>query len=271
MRTLNQKPLYIILHIHKCAGLSITSAINSGYKKGEYLALYKHQNKYFENRAFIKSYLKSLSINEIDKLKVITGHGAFYGIHKLINRTCRYVVFLRNPLTRTISNYAYFLENTITGKKIRRSVLNPKGDFYDFNSWFTKNTIMHDYMTRYLYKNFYYNNPKGKLSSRHLKRVIETLESFDQVGVVERKHDMLHLFSNLGLTLMQNRVNATPSVYKSIKYNKMKINKQLTIDWQLYEYFNHHPQPQIATVEKMVLNIKRTGDYIKYKSKIKSL
>jgi hypothetical protein len=252
-----QNPLYIIIHIHKCAGVSMSKHIIRYVNPHEYLGLYKNtKNPYFENRSMIIAYLKSLSDLEVNSLKVIIGHGAFYGIHNYINRPCRYIVFLREPYARTVSNYAFFLQDTLTGKKHRRSIIGSKGILYSFNEWLSVRTLMHDYMTKFLYHNFFYKNISGEATEGHLQKVVDILNSFYFVGIVEKPIDHLFLYDRLGLPLHAQVQNQTNKKYYPQNLAASEFMQYLTQDSALYSYFLSYPKSALSMTTKIRLSLK---------------
>lgn len=244
----NLDPIYIVLHIHKCAGTTIATHIASYLQPREYIALYKMQSPYFENRTFVKSYISSLPSARINSLKVIIGHGAYYGIHKYIHRPCRYIVFLREPHARVISNYAFFLEGASKGYHKRRSVRDKDGKLYGFNTWISKRVIMHDYMTRFLYNGIFNTNISTEITNENLEKVFNVLKSFYLVGLVERPTDYMYLYDSLGISLYATSQHKTDRMFYPYGITIKHTKKYLQQDFKLYHYFLHNPHPPISGV-----------------------
>jgi hypothetical protein len=252
----NLEPVYILLHIHKCAGLSQTAQITRFFDASQYYGLYNVNDPFLENRSAIKIYLQSLTAQQLDKVRVIAGHGAYYGIHRLISRPCRYVTFLREPHARTISNYAYFIQNHETGKRYRKSIVDKRGGVLSFASWFQTRTVMHDYMTRFLYLRLFYQNIRGKVTNAHLQRVIERLKTFYLVGIVERPMDHWFLYDSLGLPIVARRRNQTSSQFYPQHVLTATMTPHLVHDIALYNYFLSHPQPPLPLLTKAYLSLR---------------
>jgi Sulfotransferase family len=264
--SINETPVYILLHIHKCGGTTNTNHLVKYLKPNAYLILYKNQNPLFESRPFIQTYISSLSPKKINTLRVIWGHGAYYGIHTLIPRPCRYVVFLRNPYNRLVSNYAYFLERTIKGIIIYRSnkryILDRKGNIRAFDEWVRSKTIMHDYMTRFLYYKLFNKTIKGEVSVSQLNSVITALENFYQVGLVENRLDYAFLYKSLHIPLYAKRANITSRIFSPTVSNRSEINTYLSCDLKLYTYFREHPRPDVPVLNKVGLYCQLIKDYL---------
>jgi len=116
MKTLNKnQPLYIFMHIPKCAGTTFNYHLNNNFYKEKSIYLYNRHGFYnalkkdyqvLNDRQDIKQYLSSLPDELKNKIRVIFGHDAFYGLHKFFkNRNCRYIVFFREPFKRAVSSY----------------------------------------------------------------------------------------------------------------------------------------------------------------------
>jgi len=90
--------LYIIIHIHKTGGTTLKSHIRFNFKKEEILLLYRNINPDFVKKDGVENYINSLPLEKREKIKVIIGHGAYWGLHELFQKPCRYVIFFRNPV-----------------------------------------------------------------------------------------------------------------------------------------------------------------------------
>ncbi len=250
----NIQPIYIIFHLHKCGGLTTASHLVTYLKHGQYFEFYKTGNPYFENRTVIKAFLSSLSQGEKNRIRVIMGHGVYYGIHTLFDRPYRYVVFLREPHARTMSNYAYFLQNTKTGQKRRRSIIDPQGHIYPFQQWLTVRREMHDYMVRFLYHQLFYKTISGEVTDAHRIQVTRLLKTFYHVGLLERPMDHWFLYHGLGLPLRAKRNHETDIQFYPRGVLPKDTRRFLTQDKKLYDYFRLHPQPAIPLLKQLTLS-----------------
>ncbi len=157
-KTISGEPLYVFIHIYKCAGTTINYHIHRNYNRKEFLLLYLDAPPFIQARPEIEEHLISLSDDQKDKLKVIFGHGAYYGIHRFFpNREVRYVTFLRETVSKTISHYNH--GRTILKKKVaslrgiknieRRHIID--GRILDFEEWFEYNkTLIHNHTSKFL-------------------------------------------------------------------------------------------------------------------------
>jgi len=87
-----KKPIYIFLHIPKTGGASLNQNLMRKLSKKE---IGGDVNE-----------ISSLSPKQKQTKKYIHGHGLYYGIHKFFpDREPRYIVFLRDPAKRRVSQY----------------------------------------------------------------------------------------------------------------------------------------------------------------------
>ncbi len=109
--TENHTPVYIFLHMPKSAGTTFRVHVENNLEKDEVLPLYVNNDRRFLERDYVHDYIRSLPDERKAKLKLIYGHEAYFGIHRLLGREGKYFTFLRDPLPRTISWYNYCRQN----------------------------------------------------------------------------------------------------------------------------------------------------------------
>ncbi|TKJ17512.1 hypothetical protein CEE44_03175 [Candidatus Woesearchaeota archaeon B3_Woes] len=177
---MSKEPLYIFIHVQKCAGTTIRKHIEINLKKDNYLLLTIRGKPVFERtKENTENYLRSLNKKQKDKIKIIFGHGAYYNLHKFFpDRKARYITFLRNPVDRTISQYNFnrqFLKQKIEEdirklknklnpeefkiiKKVKLDIHRQKnkeliknGRVLNFKKWFLANTYLTE---EFIYKFF---------------------------------------------------------------------------------------------------------------------
>ncbi|TKJ17511.1 hypothetical protein CEE44_03170 [Candidatus Woesearchaeota archaeon B3_Woes] len=248
----NEKPLYIFLHIMKCAGTTIRFHKKENLDKDEFLLLYYNEEPIFEkNKGNINKYISSLTEEQKNKIRIIFGHIAFYGLHRLFhNRDCRYVTFIREPTNRTISHYNWDLMRYYNGEmsKRRGSELFPKGrKDLSFTSWFNnwieedrKNNLkMNNYIFRYLF--FFFINDKFKhrdINEQNLERIKNLIDKFWFVGITENPEDFLFFYNKIGSGRFLRNFNVSTKYLgkKEVEKAKILISKDLEFDRKIYNY-----------------------------------
>ena len=148
--------VYIFLHLNKSGGTTINAQMYKNLNVGEYIHIgqpwikRKQRGKNFEKR----------SSSERRKVKFITGHKAYYGLHTYVkNKIPRYFTVLRCPAERLISYYNH--EMSGLSKKYR----------IPFIKWYNnrkKNEILEFYCERI--KN---QNKKNTLNNYLIERLSE--------------------------------------------------------------------------------------------------
>lgn len=95
--------LYIFLHIPKTGGTTFIQHLKNNSKSEEWVSLKN---------------IKNLSQDKKRKIKYISGHETYYGIHKYFpNKIPRYIIFLRNTANRRISQYNHDISRMTSNKK----------------------------------------------------------------------------------------------------------------------------------------------------------
>lgn len=122
MRMKQEKnPLYLVLHIPKCAGTTMKRHIRESFPRDQvifaciYSMFFNIKTSKYEyygqkNRQGIIKYIRSLAQEQIDNIRIIQGHDVWYGMHTLFgDRTCRYVTLVREPVHRAVSSYNFMV------------------------------------------------------------------------------------------------------------------------------------------------------------------
>ena len=195
----NKWPLYIFVHVPKCAGISFRIHIENNFRSEEILKIYCKQrietengeSIFLYNRNDIDNYLKSLTERQRDKIKVIYGHDVYYGIHKYFDKEPRYFTFLRNPVDRAISLYNfkrwtatdpdYYKKYIIpvapspeTRLKEMREEVFENGNLLSFESWFEKKyTIDQQEITFLCNRDFIRKDVKRRFDKNYLKEELK--------------------------------------------------------------------------------------------------
>lgn len=101
------EPVYVFLHIPKCAGSTISDHLRRNYPPEQRLYLcpvFKKTPLEKYSLAKIKAEIKNKNI-DLSQIKVVHGHGARYGLHQLFDRPVRYLALVRDPISKTVSAY----------------------------------------------------------------------------------------------------------------------------------------------------------------------
>lgn len=108
--------LWIFLHLPKSGGSTFTEHLAKNINPEEILF-----GEYYSN----DKNLKKIIHKKREKIRFITGHQYFYGIHKFFpGKEPRYITFTRDPAKRLISQYNYDMSPL------------PKNKIIPFNKWY---------------------------------------------------------------------------------------------------------------------------------------
>ncbi len=203
---------------------------------------YNHNNGKFENISeptSINHYLHNLPEEKKNKVCFIYGHLAYYGIHEYFSKPCRYITFVRDPLTRVISTYYQYLrrhQKKLPFAPWRKEL--PPG--LSFEAWLQSGEPrISDYMTNFLSQNSeYYDWNDLKMTNDHLARAKAILGKMFFVGLAERANiDLLYLLDLFNVKKYFENRNVTTQ--KNVKVNEgisNMVNSKNIIDRELYNY-----------------------------------
>ena len=167
----DHQPLFLFLHMPKCAGTTFRVHIENNFSPDEILPLYIDIDKRFRDRNFVKEYVTSLPRDRKKNLKLVYGHEVHYGIHEWLGRQGRYFTFLRHPLPRTISWYNYRRQKNWLDKKIIQKFID-KGITPDLNEWLENSPWVWNEMTGY-FADFGYCQKKDHYNEQELKQLLD--------------------------------------------------------------------------------------------------
>lgn len=232
--------IYIFLHIPKCAGSTLIRDINKSLKPEEYLGLYFTPDG-FKEKGDILRHLASISEEDKNKIKFIYGHNVFYGIHHFFKKKCRYVTFLRNPISRLVSHYNYCRTDYDNNSKRGHTpkVVDENQNIIDFDTFVEKNEILSNFITKFLVNNFdgyYLNKP---LSIKDLNRAKEILSRFYFVGDTDFfDNQVKFLYYHFKATIGDYRENVS-TIYYSIKSEdkRKELESKNKIDIELFSHY----------------------------------
>ena len=229
--------LYILLHVHKCAGSTIRHHIINSLEKDEYIIFRKSVDARFEDQNHIEEFLSSQSNDQLKKVKFISGHGAYYGIHKFFpDKIPRYLVILRDPFDRTVSNYNYFIQTIEGGYSSRESIIGSDGNLLDFETWLKNTTTMQNYILRFLRLRILGTNISENLTVVDLEMIKDKLNGFYFVGISEEEDDIQFIYGLLKVNNFYENRNISERYYEPMESDRNKFRKYLELDYDLYSY-----------------------------------
>lgn len=242
---MSHNPLYIFLHVPKCAGTTLRDNIINNLKEEEYLLIYYERGDESPKRMLrsdkeIEDFFKNSSEEEKDKIKFIIGHKVFYGIHKFFpNKEARYITFFREPSDRTISSYNFLvteynkkmLKDFRVKEKIeQRFFIN--GKIPSFEEWLDKSYgSINETMSQFLVREKYSN-------SEDMNEIKKALDKFWFIGTTETfNEDVKTIYYLLRIkTIIPDR-NVSNKTIKKEKLEKSlikKMRKKNKKDYLLY-------------------------------------
>ncbi len=109
---ISDNTIIIFLHIVKTGGTSFREWLHSNFAKDEVINLYEdnlksdHSERSFKTKKNIKEYFESLDDCEKERIKCVSGHLVYYGIHKYFpHKRPIYITVVREPLSLVESLY----------------------------------------------------------------------------------------------------------------------------------------------------------------------
>jgi len=246
--------LYIFLHVPKTGGTTLASNLMTNFDKEELLRLYpedifenlnieKTEDNYYKVWSHFKNYLNLLTDSKKDKIKVIYGHLAYYGIHRFFHKkTPRYITILRNPVSLVVSYYNFFLGLNSNQRKYvvsAKSIFSDLNKILPFEAWFDGTNAFKNTEVDCIYRSP--ENPKINLTSlEKLEISKENLNKFYFVGLTENPQDFLFIYKLLGIKKfdISKKENVSKKYFVPEDYEKFKreISLKCKLDYELYNY-----------------------------------
>lgn len=207
--------LYIFSHIPKTAGYTFRYHIKKNFNKSKRLIVsydsigLDSSNPPSDSRAYrdaVDKYIKSLSVERRNEIKIIYGHQVHYGIHHHFNKPARYFAFFRDPINRTPSIYKHLIKsfnyeaNGNINNEFYRATLLINGIIPKYSKWLKNKynskkarilLTMHGFLVLH---GFYDGKKVDRLSVRN------ALEKFYFVGITKNYlSDAYYLYYLLGI------------------------------------------------------------------------
>ena len=185
-------PLHLFMHVPKTAGTSLNAAITAQP------ALASHW-LYHRGPFPIAAQVAALSPRAFHDLDLVGGHFV-YGLHERVDRPCRYVAVLREPLAFLRSYFFY-------RKDVQRFP-----PFRDLDIFAAMERRLDHYLDNCFTRCFAGMSPECPVDAAALAEAKTNMERhFAFVGLVERMEESVARLSVLlGITLDVGRENATP-------------------------------------------------------------
>ncbi|MCK5632691.1 sulfotransferase family 2 domain-containing protein [bacterium] len=294
MEKKTKKILYIFLHIPKTGGTTLNHHFENNFKKQELMKLYfnnketlvvkeakiqEEDNTLNKQMSKIKQYLKSLEKIRKNQIKIIYGHGVFYGIHKYFpNRNAKYITFIRHPINRKISLHDYHLMHILDKKfmknKMKKELFSQRRiaqlnkdhlknkKIKKIDEWLNNESQKNTCSSFLIKKKFI---PKTD-SNATIKKIRKNLNKFYFIGITENKEDFLHIYHLLNIKRFFANKNISVkhhNQYKNLKTNELILSKN-KIDKKIYDCainLNKNFKKKDKNFEKNIKNIKMRRNY----------
>lgn len=254
-----KKILYVFMHVPKCGGSTFAEHLRLNFKAEETVCLYPLQRTHYPLPGYeflrgqnaIRNYLELLPGAAKEAVKVICGHGVYYGVHEHFSRPARYITFLRNPVSRMLSDYNMglylfdlFKKGTINLAQrttLNRRFLRPGSEtMKSLEEWFDSTSTRTNHTVFFLSKRRSFDPPAiEEVTVSHLEEAKKLLERFYFVGLTENyEADASFLYGELAMRHFCKNRNVASRYFlprhdtKIIEY----IASKTRLDMALYDY-----------------------------------
>lgn len=247
----------IYLHVPKCGGTTLASAIEGMYPHGATFKISQVVREKLgkewvdiparERELYALKVLQSMPVAERERLRLITGHMVF-GLHSSLPQGGRYFTMLRDPVKQVTSLYRYILDLPAHPHKerIQRDGLSVGAFAQSCITFSADNTAVRRI------SGIGESIPYGQCNAEHLAQAKANLdEYFDVAGIVEKFDDSLMLMkSRLGWTRQPYYVCRNISTTKLSKgqigeQDLERVREQNWVDIEFYRYVKDRLQAQI--------------------------
>lgn len=243
---------YFFLHIHKTAGTSLKTLLDSKFHKDEVFP----PKRYPELEAFPKE--------QITNYKMYSGHHSWEFIHHFYPSRPQLITLLRNPINRIISKY-YFNQYGV-GKDSRIEECPTLLDYVN-HAYFR--TFTHNFQSQIIMGQDY--DQLTQLSfSEQVEIVTQRLSQFEFVGITERFADSIllldHIFGWMPSEEVRRNVGSIrPKVedYDKDVIDTIRFKNQL--DFAVYEFATKLFDERFREMSRLVV---RSYNHSRYLSQI---
>ncbi len=228
-------PLYIFAHLQKTAGSAFRKNVQESLAPEEFLEIYLGGQ--LKDAQHIERLLETLPPERKSKIKLILGHHVYFGMHSHFARKAKYIIFLRDPVARTISHYNYCrTDQALGGRNHHPSVTGPDGRLLDFQTWFAGNPSLHNFTTRFLVRFYRGTPPEPELGPHDLQTARKALKRFYFVGLTERYSENVScLYQKLGIKGVFKEVNVSQKHLEPDNSVLKVVREHNLYDLELYE------------------------------------
>jgi hypothetical protein len=242
----------IYVHVPKCAGITLATALRSCYGKENILNLHTLDKP-------LREEIETVPQHVLDQARLILGH-VHYGIHEFLSGRCLYVTLLREPVDRVLSLYKYILRDR--AHPLHEHMHRTGMTLEEYVSSGVDEDQTHNGMTRQLSGDDRGTRP----DDRSLASAKDNLSTFAAVGLTERFDESFVLLRRrLGLRMpFYISRNASPRTQSSVAIPRSAlelIRAENQLDIALYAYganvFQRHINQEGGTLARDVLRLKR--------------
>ncbi len=241
----------IFMHLHKCGGTSLLSALADVYKANECFTI--------DGTRFRDSAKELIMVQDRNKYKLIQGHMIF-GLHKYFEEgENRYFTMLREPVSRIISLYNYANENpSLTYHKELKEKQLSLVDFCKSGMAPTADNGM----TRFISGNFIDKVPYGECNNAMLETAKLNIENYFSVVGLQEQFDLSMLLFHKVLGLPRYPFYIYKNKTKNKRASKISdteldaIMPYIKYDIELYKFVKIKFEKEVSLHPELLQNLK---------------
>jgi hypothetical protein len=236
--TESDESVLVFVHVPKCGGTTVRRHIIENLPPE---ACFETTAEVKDSIEEVAASVRALPADRRARVRVVFGHGAYYGIHELFDKRGEYVTLLRNPVDRALSEYNYQRMCYEAGRKcMGASVWEQKQGEWAFADWLREYPVFRNGMTRFLAMILLgkYRFGDDAISPQNVEAIKAILDTFRFVGLTENEEDFLWLYRRLGVQRFLPRQNLSRKYYAPTNRAEIEalVSRFDDIDRQLYDY-----------------------------------